>query len=292
MSDTYSDDYDDSPEEFSDDEYNSEDDEFLAFHDADIEAQVKAEILRMKTRRAEAVLKNDELVATTDQAKADKIKSDQVEVVGSLKLYERINRNFMQEKFEPFFAKEQFDLYRWREDFFHSSFPEECWFTDGADDSHAFDTVPYQITKNFQKVVDLACSNRNVLDRVYFENDEIASNRARTLFDANTVMYNDSFLDKDTLEDEKLSYSDAAHVIVAVFQSSPLKLEQLAMKQVLEHEMPLNELPKELQTKAVIGMFDESDDIPDYVNDQGRETFEILRSNFGITDDEENIGDA
>ena len=30
----------DSNLEFSDDEYNSEDDEFLAFHDADIEAQV------------------------------------------------------------------------------------------------------------------------------------------------------------------------------------------------------------------------------------------------------------
>ena len=36
----------DSNLEFSDDEYNSEDDEFLAFHDADIEAQVdRLEIL-------------------------------------------------------------------------------------------------------------------------------------------------------------------------------------------------------------------------------------------------------
>jgi len=288
MSDTYSGDEYDSPEEYSDFEYNSEDDEFLAFHDADIEAQVKAEIQRMKTRRVEAELKNNELVTFTDHAKVDKIKSDQIEVVGSLKLYERINRNFKLEQFEPFFAKEQFDLYRWREDFFHNSFPEEEWFTDGADDSHAFDTVPYQITKNFQHVVALACSPRNKLERVYFSNDEIASDKARKLFDSNTVMYNDSFLDKESLEDENLTYSDAAHVIVAVFQSAPLKLEQLAMKQVLVHQMPLEELPKELQTKAVIGMFDLSDNIPDYVNDQGRETFEILRSNFGIQD-EENI---
>ena len=98
-------------------------------------------------------------------------------------------------------------------------------------------------------------------------------------------------LDKEYLEDEDLSYSDAAHVIVAVFQSSPLKLEHLAMKQVLEHELPLDDLPEELQDKAEIGMFDESDDIPDYVNDQGRESFATLRSIFGITD-EENIGDA
>jgi len=286
MSDIYSDEYDDSPEDYSDFEYNSEDDEFLAFHDADIEAQVKAEIQRMKMRRAEAELKNVELVSITDESKVEKIKADQVEIVGSLKLYERINLNFRLERFEPFFAKEQFELYRWREDFFHSSFPEEGWFTDGADDSHAFDTVPYQITKNFQHVVALACSPRNMQERVYFQNDEIASDRARKLFDANTVMYNDSFLDKESLEDENLTYSDAAHVIVAVFQSSPLKLEHLAMKQVLEHQMPLEELPKALQTKAVIGMFDLSDNIPDYINDQGRETFEILRSNFGVTDDE------
>jgi len=286
MSDNYSDEYDDSPEDYSDFEYNSEDDEFLAFHDADIEAQVKAEIQRIKMRRAEAELKNVELVSITDESKVDKIKADQVEIVGSLKLYERINLNFRLERFEPFFAKEQFELYRWREDFFHSSFPEEGWFTDGADDSHAFDTVPYQITKNFQHVVALACSPRNMQERVYFQNDEIASDRARKLFDANTVMYNDSFLDKESLEDENLTYSDAAHVIVAVFQSSPLKLEHLAMKQVLEHQMPLEELPKALQTKAVIGMFDLSDNIPDYINDQGRETFEILRSNFGVTDDE------
>jgi len=286
MSDNYSDEYDDSPEDYSDFEYNSEDDEFLAFHDADIEAQVKAEIQRIKMRRAEAELKNVELVSITDESKVNKIKADQVEIVGSLKLYERINLNFRLERFEPFFAKEQFELYRWREDFFHSSFPEEGWFTDGADDSHAFDTVPFQITKNFQHVVALACSPRNMQERVYFQNDEIASDRARKLFDANTVMYNDSFLDKESLEDENLTYSDAAHVIVAVFQSSPLKLEHLAMKQVLEHQMPLEELPKALQTKAVIGMFDLSDNIPDYINDQGRETFEILRSNFGVTDDE------
>lgn len=286
MSYTYSDDdYDDSPEDYSADEYNSEDDEFLAFHDADIEAQVKAEFERMKMRRADAELKNETLVKATDLSKVDKIKADQVKIVGSAQLYERINLNFLESKFEPFFVKEQFDLYSWREDFFHSSFPEECWFTDGGDDSHEFDTVPYQITKNFEKVVALACSTRNMQDKVYFESDEIASAKARTLFDTNTVMYDESFLDKEFLEAEGLTYSDAAHVIVAAFQCAPQKLEHLAMKKVLEHEIPVEDIPKELQVKAVIGMHDVRDDIPNCINDQGRETFEILRSNFGLTDD-------
>ena len=259
MSDLYSynDDDDDSPEDFSEEEYNSEDDEFLAFLDADIEAQVKSEF--------------------------ETILAEQIEIVGSLKLYERINQNFLKTKFEPFFAAEQFALYSWREDFFHSSFPMEWWFTDG---SHEFDTVPYQVTRNFDKVVDLACSPRNIQDKVYFKSDEAASAKARTLFDMNTVMYDETFLDKEFLEAEGLSFSDAAHVIVAVFQSGPVKLEQLAMKTVIEHQIPMEDVPKELQAKAVIGMHDARDDIPQCINDQGRETFQILRTNFGFTDED------
>jgi len=278
-------DYIDSPEDYSADEYNSEDDEFLAFHDADIEAQVKEEIEKMKMRRADAELKNKRLVEATDTTQVDKVVADQIKVVGSAKLFERISKNFEEVKFEPFFAKEQFDLYSWREDFFHSSFPEENWFTDGGDDSHEFDTVPYQITKNFDAVVALACSPRATHDKVYFRCDEIASAKARTLYDSNTVMYNEEFLDKDFLEEEGLRYSDAAHVIVAVFQSGPLKLEHLAMKTVLEHKIPLEDVPKELKVKAVTGMYDGVDDIPECINDQGRETFEILKSNFGFADD-------
>eukprot|EP00092_Neocalanus_flemingeri_P002186 GFUD01002326.1.p1 GENE.GFUD01002326.1~~GFUD01002326.1.p1 ORF type:complete len:292 (-),score=86.97 GFUD01002326.1:45-920(-) len=282
---SYSDEFEDSQEEYSAEEYNSEDDEFLAFHDADIEAQVKAEVEKMKMRRTDAELKNIQLVETTDKAKVDRILADQVEVVGSLTLYERINKNFLDAKFEPFFAKEQFDLYSWREDFFHSSFPEEFWFTDGGDDSHAFDTVPFQITKNFDKVVALACSPRNDQFKVYFESDESSSAKARTRFDTNTVMYDESLLDKEFLEAEGLSFSDAAHAIVVVFQSGPQKLEYLAMKKVLEYQIPLEDVPKELQAKAVLGMHDASDDIPECINDQGTETFEILRTNFGFSDD-------
>ena len=197
---SYNDDDDDSPEEYSEEEYNSEDDEFLAFHDADIEAQVKEEVEKMKMRRINAEIKNYQLVEVTDKAKVAKILAEQVEIVGSRKIFERINTNFLKSKFEPFFAAEQFALYSWREDFFHSSFPEEWWFTDGGDDSHNHDTVPYQVTRNFDKVVDLACSPRNIQDKVYFKSDEAASAKARTLFDMNTVRYHQTFLDKEFLD--------------------------------------------------------------------------------------------
>ena len=95
----------DSNLDYSDDEYNSEDDEFLAFHDADIEAQVRAEIEKMKRRKEEAELFNVELVQSVDQVKIDSAISQQVSLLGSQRLYDRIDLNLKLSKFEAHFAK-------------------------------------------------------------------------------------------------------------------------------------------------------------------------------------------
>ena len=59
-------------------------------------------------------------------------------------------------------------------------------------------------------------------------------------------------LSPESLEDFGLTYSDALHIIVAVFQNQPLKMEFLAMKKVLELDLKVSptELPRELQVKA------------------------------------------
>ena len=249
--DEYHDDDGDSDLVYSDDDYNSEDDEFLAFHDAEIEAQVRAEIEKMKFRRSEAEKENAILMESTDQVKVLRIKQLQVELLGgSEMLYERINQNLQILKFEAYFAKEQFKLFSWREDFFHEKFTDDTWFTDGADDSHSFDTVPYQIAQNFHNVVALACAPKTPGSKIYFENDECKSARARNLFDSNTVMYMDNFLEPESLEDYGLNYTDALHIIGAVFLNKPLKLEHLAMKKTLELKVSLDELPRELKEKA------------------------------------------
>ena len=110
----------DSNLEYSEDEYNSEDDEFLAFHDADIEAQVdklevfwadchwcqvRAEIEKMKRRTEEAELFNTELVQAADPAKISSAVSQQISLLGSRRLYERIDKNLKLAKFEAHFAK-------------------------------------------------------------------------------------------------------------------------------------------------------------------------------------------
>lgn len=280
--DEYSDNDGDSDLVYSDeDDYNSEDDEFLAFHDAEIEAQVRAEIEKMKFRRTEAEKENAILIESTDQERVLRIKELQVELLGgSEKLFERINHNLQISKFEAYFAREQFKLFSWREDFFHEQFSDDTWFTDGADDSHSFDTVPFQITQNFDNVVALACAHKNPGSKIYFENDEGKSARARNLFDSNTVMYMDNFLEPESLEDHGLSFTDALHIIAAVFSNKPLKLEHLAMKKTLELKVSLEELPRELKEKAAKGMFITSDQVEDFIDEQGKETLEILKTNF------------
>ena len=99
-------DYDDSPLEYSDDdEYNSEDDEFLAFHDAEIEAQVRAEMEKMKERVVEAQEWNKKLISMTDQDRKAQWIADQVKLLGTEKLYRRIDRNLKEYRFEAYFAQ-------------------------------------------------------------------------------------------------------------------------------------------------------------------------------------------
>ena len=61
------------------------------------------------------------------------------------------------------------------------------WISFGFDDTHHMDTVPYQITRNFEEVLKLA-SSKKVLDptqyeRFYFEDNEELSCKASFSFE-------------------------------------------------------------------------------------------------------------
>ena len=152
--------------------------------------------------------------------------------------------------------------------FGHSDDEDMCWGTNGYDDSHLFDTVPfqvrssyvmvmiildyYQITKNFDDVLALACAPRPTLSRfIFFENDEDLSKRARDLYSSYSVIWNlecrDDYFSSAI---SHLTYSDALHVILALFQNEPLSLKFLAMKKVLEFDMEVKDLPQQLKVQA------------------------------------------
>ena len=97
-------------------------------------------------------------------------------------------------------------LYQWREEFFHDKFkskyfdpdlPVSNWITLGLDDAHAYYTVPYQITQNFNEVMMLAASKKvldpNQYEHFYFASDEMASFLASRKFEGD--------IDEDAEED-------------------------------------------------------------------------------------------
>ena len=104
-----------------------------------------------------------------------------------------------------------------------------------------------QITQNFDEVVALASSPRPDRPRqIYFENDESLSSNVRNLYDSSFI----TFLIEEGPECIDLSFSTVLHIIVALYQSRPLSLKFLAMKKVLELELEVQVLPRELQVKA------------------------------------------
>ena len=83
-------------------------------------------------------------------------------------------------------------LYEWRKEFFHDKFKNAgfndrvtTWVTDGGEDSHHSDTIPYQICTNFDTLATLASTKRTLAPKEYyfFEHDETLSNTARKCFD-------------------------------------------------------------------------------------------------------------
>ena len=90
----------------------------------------------------------------------------QIRAVGSAKIFRMIQESFTALP-HMFFMKEQFSLYQWRKEFFLTHFPLGSWVTDcnfgcgktGFDPSgHYFAAIHYNITENFDYVLELAVS--------------------------------------------------------------------------------------------------------------------------------------
>ena len=75
-------------------------------------------------------------------------------------------------------------LYRHRKNFFKEkigSWEAGNWFTYGGDDTHDFEVIPFQITKNYEEVMRHAASNRKI--NIFFKNDSSSEDFERWLED-------------------------------------------------------------------------------------------------------------
>ena len=65
---------------------------------------------RCPAARTNAELLNTELMKSADQDKISAAKEEQVKLVGSLSLYEKINKNFKELRIDALFAKVKLDV--------------------------------------------------------------------------------------------------------------------------------------------------------------------------------------
>jgi len=219
------------------------------------------------------------------------IRNAQIKLVGSEKIYKIVNSSLESLKFEPYFCAEQFKLYKWRKDFFHQTFgfaiiplEESIWTCYGSAESHAFDTVPYQLTRQFGYVTELACCTLNLVrgPKVYFEADESWSTKAINLFDrdhdSESTTSGWAFKMEALNNIYELSISDCVHLLGTLFFRGPPSLEHLAIKKALEYQLDMKKLPLKIQKKAKVGMFESLKKIPEFLNEEGQHVLDQLLS--------------
>ena len=209
------------------------------------------------------------------------VRQEQIDLLGSEALYERINQSLKMLKFDPFFAEEQLLLYFWRFfDYFEKEFGER--YT-----SILSISVVILITQHFDEVVARTDPYRDSYPLDYFEENESSATVRKTvrLFDIRyikDVLNSRKVLSRRGMKFLGMSVSDVLHMIAAAYRNDtkPLTLEHLAMKKALETQAPLTRLPRVLQEKAAKGWFQTSDQVKQFVDDEGKKTLEIFQRRY------------
>ena len=185
-------------------------------------------------------------------------------------LYDRINISFMEEAMDPFFLKEQWMLYKWRVRFFRHYFPQDCWYTDGGDDSHGFDTVPFQVTTNFESKNTRQCKGYG--EQIHLECDEEISSSVRRRWEVYPKDGFDYEMYREIETFKELSFSFTAHQIAELHPKGPRKL--LTMRATFKNGLSLAEMSRDLKEKSVNGMHDlEDDDAPVHIDNVRKKYF-------------------
>merc|ERR1712062_244226 len=90
---------------------------------------------------------------------AEKAVADQIKLVGSKSLYDRLDKKLKEGVLDTYLIEEQTRLYHWRLEFFRKYFGEfiddyGVWsHSNGMNPEDSFHTIPYQITHRFDEVL-------------------------------------------------------------------------------------------------------------------------------------------
>ena len=148
---------------------------------------------------------------------------EQVLLVGSEALFERVIESFHEEIVDIFFIKEQIALYKWRKEFFKKHFPAGTWRTDCnflctlgmCEEFHNEAAIHYNILNSFETVMGLAYTKPKQ-DDVFFSTDYFC-----TYFSSKYDFSNSS--DSEIVNQLfKVEFSCAIHLLCGHFSSSPV----------------------------------------------------------------------
>ena len=207
------------------------------------------------------------------------VKIQQIKLVGSKKIYDEIDNNFRTCKFSPLFAKEQFDLYSWREGFFSKHFPTyplRTYHNDFNEDEESI-AVTHNITQLFDGIVALATSDRSGLryverERIVNENGiitladdengipleigevpyytEFLFKREFSEYNTDIIMLDQQHPDHELIGDLFGGYKGVLSLVAAAHPSRLQSLEHLALKKVVSLDIPLEKLPSQIRVKV------------------------------------------
>jgi len=259
------------------------------------EKDIKEEILATLDEKR---LEKFPVLKSLDVDKMVQIQIQQIKLVGSKKIYDELDNNFRESSYSPLFAKEHFDLYRWRRNFFFEHFPINPIMTYHCEiDTDRYDVASYQITKKFDDIVALATCDRSSLN--YVETDD--------LFDfpdhfngiqLETALYLDltnfqfggwywNWLEYQSFEEKEESYREmydnigsyegALSLVAAAHPRRPQALEHISLKKVVSLGISLKKLPPRIRMKVKEGMFNSFEQVQEFITEEGKEVLTLMK---------------
>ena len=266
-------------------------------------------------KRQMGIAVNNRLLRGEDGEAFDNIMQKQLEIVeGTEQFYRRMDESLREGRVEPYFVKEQWDLYAWREKFFNDNFPpgsltsgydtifsnlflvhiincfQGSWFSEPG--AREVDVIPAQVTRNFKEIMQLASSaeERAENEQHYFASDIDGSARAVSRFSRSTI--------KSALEEEEeslkvwleressLTFSQLAHCVVEFHQDGlslvfgcEEKKECDKLREALK-QGHLEEVGEDAKVRASEGWYRLSDTPPKFLTGEGKKIFNDLKAIF------------
>ena len=232
-----------------------------------------------------------EHLKNVDNSKVADLVAEQTELVGGSTLYERVDNNLKRGVIELSLLRELCDLYKWRRKFFDENFPvlKGSWFTD----SFCRDVITFQITENFNQILNIACSNlrkeKSFPKGLFFTTDgDLRKRELRYRIDNLEVLYHVTdkyywsfyFLTEKFLPGSYLHFTDVAKILSDHYSKSPGRLEELAMKKCKIQGASTKDMTPQVLRNDRLGFLLPDDDTPDNLADDGKELFVLLKIMF------------